>query len=283
MSASPDNKTNSREAFFFGSGEDALYAMAHRPATDNGQAVIFCAPFADDVQRSYRLTYNFGEKLAEAGYLALRFDYRGCGDSAGIHEETDLVTRLEDINRAIALVQDKYGVENLTLIGLRLGANLACMAVENNRTVKRLILWEPIISGEKYFYDCLRSNIVSQAFIYRKVIRNREQQLEGLRKGKPVNIDGYEVNRSLFEAGCRLDLRDQVAGISIPTLLVSIQAGQRPLSKETTETMKYIIATESNASHKVVDEVSFWVNKNQYVPSSPGLYDLTFDWLKEHG
>lgn len=282
MSTPPDNKINSRDAFFFGSGEEALYAMAHRPASSNRQAVIFCAPFADDVQRSYRLTYNFCEKLAEAGYLALRFDYRGCGDSAGIHEETDLITRLEDINRAVALVQDKYSVEHLTLIGLRLGANLACMAAENNRTVKRLILWEPILSGEKYFYDSLRSNIASQTFIYRELRQNREQLVEGLSKGAFVNIDGYDVNQTLFEAGCRIDLCNQADSISVPTLLVTVHAGKRPLPKATAETMGNIVERAPNITHTIVNEVLFWADKRQYIPSSPDLYSQTLDWLRGH-
>ena len=163
------------DAFFFGPENHAMYAMVHLPIADKKKAVIFCQPFADEVQRSYRPLYNFANTLSARGYLVFRFEYRGCGDSQIEHFHTNVTTRLKDINTAIKYVKKRYNIEKIALLGLRFGATLAYFASRNNDLVDSLVLWEPIIEGRRYFYDCLRLNIATQMIVYRRVPYSRER------------------------------------------------------------------------------------------------------------
>ena len=254
--------------------------MVHLPANGNGKAVVFCQPFADDVQRSYRPLYNFAEALARDGYVAFRFEYRGCGDSQGEHVDTDITSRLEDISEAISFVKNKYGIEQVALFGLRFGGTLAALSATGRDDIKALLLWEPIVNGHEYIDGSLKTNITTQVAIYRKVRFDRDQLIEKMRQGEPAFIDGYEIGERLYDQAGEIDLANSPAKFAGPTFWATIWPKNRRLNEDTVAAVRQVADGFPNSTHTVVNDISFWIDKRTYLPDSPELVEQTLEWVR---
>lgn len=115
--------------------------------------VVICNPFGQEYLRSHRSLRELAGRLARAGFDVLRFDYYGCGDSAGESEQGTLEQWLLDISSAMAEVREASGSPELALVGLRLGGSLAAMAAEQRGDVARLVLWDAILDGAAYLRE----------------------------------------------------------------------------------------------------------------------------------
>jgi alpha/beta superfamily hydrolase len=270
----------SQHASFFGLDDRTIYSMAHLPRNHAGKGIILCAPFADEVQRSYRPLYNFANLLAANGYLALRFDYRGCGESQMEHSETSINTRLEDIKNAIDFVQHKYDLSHIGLLGLRLGGALAYLAASENPKVKALVLWEPVLNGSKYFYESLKLNLATQMVVYQKVLHTRQKLIEELETGKSFCIDGYEVGKDLYMQGCEISLNGLNGNLKIPTLFVNITRKQNNLEQEVSDFIDSSYKQISNFTHFIASENGFWNDQKNYDSNPAELFEATLKWLQ---
>lgn len=114
--------------------------------------MVLCAPIGHEYVRSYRTLLHLADQLTEAGLVALRFDYAGCGSSAGDPAQLALVdTWTDDIIEAAVLIERMTG-SPASLVGLRLGATLAARAASRHE-IECLVAWAPVVSGARYVRD----------------------------------------------------------------------------------------------------------------------------------
>jgi dipeptidyl aminopeptidase/acylaminoacyl peptidase len=67
--------------------------------------------------------------LPAAGLALARLDFRGCGDSDGVEEDTTIATRLDDLEAALAFLARQPGLDGrLGLVGAGLGGFVALHA-----------------------------------------------------------------------------------------------------------------------------------------------------------
>ena len=100
--------------------------------------------------RGHRAFRQLSILLARAGYHVLRFDYFGTGDSSGRSDEANTTQWIEDIKAAIDELKDMSAVNQIALIGTRLGAPLAVEAAAGRNDIAALALWDPVVSGAVY-------------------------------------------------------------------------------------------------------------------------------------
>jgi len=93
------------------------------------------------------------ERLAEAGFPALRFDYRGCGDSALDADQVGIADWREDLRAAAEMCRARSGRRKVAAVGLRLGATLALLESADKGNLDGLVLWDPIVSGRAYLEE----------------------------------------------------------------------------------------------------------------------------------
>lgn len=82
----------------------------------------------------------------------LRFDYGGCGDSAGGDEDGDCVARwIASVHHAVDEVK-RLAVSDgpVVLLGIRAGALLAVTAAAGRSDVSGIVLWAPCESGRRF-------------------------------------------------------------------------------------------------------------------------------------
>jgi alpha-beta hydrolase superfamily lysophospholipase len=144
--------TIERTPLYFGPGDRPLFGWIHAPAekTAGDLAVVICPPFGHEYINSHRTIRHLADRLAEAGMPALRFDYDGTGDSAGVDEDPGRVNAWRDsIRAAMQALREITGCNRIALTGLRLGATLAA-TVAAETEIECLALWAPVIRGRQY-------------------------------------------------------------------------------------------------------------------------------------
>ena len=97
--------------------------------------------------------------LLDKQIATFKFDLSGTGDSSGKHEDATWEQWLEDVKTAAESLLEASGTQNLVILGARAGALLAAQASLELKA-KRLILAEPIVSGEDFLRDLERRQAI---------------------------------------------------------------------------------------------------------------------------
>jgi len=186
--------------FFFGRSEAPLYGVYHppAPAIARPEGVLLCNAFGQEYMRAHRAFRQVAMLLNRLGFHVMRFDYWGTGDSAGEGEAASVDQWLSDVGQAVDELRALSGVTSLSLIGLRLGATLASYFTRDRSDIDRVVLWNPLPSGEHYILellDYLRQKGDQQ-------IAFGDQQL----REQGFNMNGFPLKPPLLRSLDRLDL-----------------------------------------------------------------------------
>lgn len=99
------------------------------------------------------------EDLAQAGFPVLRFDFDGTGDSAGDERDGHRVaTWREDVRRAANELRARSGVEQIALVGLKLGGTMAALAADDLGGVEALVLWGAHGTGSGFVSEVTKAH-----------------------------------------------------------------------------------------------------------------------------
>ncbi|RDI97040.1 alpha/beta fold hydrolase [Dyella solisilvae] len=135
--------------FFFGEGGE-LFGIYHQAARPSARAVLLCAPLGQDHMRCHRIYRQLACTLAGQGMPVLRFDYYGCGDSAGGSAEVDWLRCLDDIAAAARELRARSGAERVLAFGARLGASMALAAAAAAAGIDEVVAWDPVVDGAAF-------------------------------------------------------------------------------------------------------------------------------------
>lgn len=262
--------------FFFTGGDYELFGVLHRPPGEmKDEGFVFCHPILEEKLWAHRAYVSFARDLAARGYPVLRFDHRGQGDSDGNFSETSVDSHLSDIDAAVTRLRlDLPGLTKISLFGLRLGATFAALAALRSNDIYRLLLWEPIVNGERYMQEVLRINLTAQMATNGRVIDDRKKLTEYLRNGLTVNIEGYELGQSLFTQVSAIDLLKKPGIKGKKNLILQVTRKMQSPREE--------IAALSNhyeAQAAVVQEDPFWREIKPFYQRAGELSDVSLRWL----
>jgi O-antigen/teichoic acid export membrane protein/alpha/beta superfamily hydrolase len=139
---------------WFGPPGRPLSGWIHAPADNTARgAVVICPTMGLEAAYSYRALRHLAEMLAEAGFVALRFDYDGTGDSAGTgHDPGRVQAWLASVRTVVAYARD-LNVGRVCVVGLRLGATLAAVELATSGAVDDLVLWDPCATGKSFLRE----------------------------------------------------------------------------------------------------------------------------------
>jgi pimeloyl-ACP methyl ester carboxylesterase len=182
---------------FFGSSDRRLFGVHHPPTATSSfrHAVLLCYPGAQEYNGAHWVFRRLAGMLARAGHHVLRFDYFGTGDSAGEGIDGRPNIWVENIVEAAAELREISNARSVSLIGMRLGAALALTASAASVRPRRLILWEPVVSGREYLRELESSDAMRHQWL-----------LHGSRvKGLPDELLGYRVPPELRYALMEVD------------------------------------------------------------------------------
>ncbi|QBJ97634.1 alpha/beta hydrolase [Rhodococcus sp. ABRD24] len=148
MAASRDD---TRFVTWFGPAAQRLFGALDIPP--DGQcrgAVVLCPPIGKEHVDAYRGVALLARKLREHGFMVLRFDYPGVGDSTGAPDAADAVERwLDSVATAVDYVR-AAGAPTVTLVGLRVGGLIAAHVANRCGGLAAVVLWDPVTRGRNF-------------------------------------------------------------------------------------------------------------------------------------
>jgi pimeloyl-ACP methyl ester carboxylesterase len=113
--------------------------------------VVICPPLGEEIFPAHRVLRVLATQLARLGFPVLRFDYLGCGDSAGDDLDVTVAKCLESLSRAVGRVREQSGCERVVAIGMRFGATIAGLsAAASPGLFHECVLWDPVLDGDAY-------------------------------------------------------------------------------------------------------------------------------------
>jgi exosortase A-associated hydrolase 2 len=254
-----------------------LSGMLYAPGGTALGSALFCNPLFEERKSSQRVMVECARALAADGFMVLRFDYRGCGDSEGNFKDFTASDWIPDIKSAVQLLTERSGSSSFSMLGLRLGANLAVSSILDGLSPQALILWEPIADGTEYIEHELRRKLLREMVTFGKGRATRESISEELKAGKSVDLDGYELSPALFASIKELSLLRDIPSVANPTMLANIthsdepSPGMLPLRA---------LLSDSTQSFEVIKEQPFW-NRIGLV-KCPELLQKTQTWIKNY-
>jgi len=141
--------------FHFGSGKQPLFGVYHAPGVARSvvEAVVICQPLGHEYIRAHRSLRNLATRLSQGGLHVLRFDYFGCGDSAGDLKDATFERWRKDVATAIDELKDMSGATRVSVVGVRFGATLALLATASRRDIETAVLWDPVARGAVYIEE----------------------------------------------------------------------------------------------------------------------------------
>ncbi|MET0536112.1 MAG: alpha/beta hydrolase [Steroidobacter sp.] len=269
--------------FFFAREDARLFGILHSPeGPAQPLAFVMSHPFGEEKLWSHRVFVSFARALAQRGHAVLRFDYFGAGDSSGMSANASLTSHRADLLAAISALEQRVPTaQRIGLIGLRLGASFAALVAESHARTRGapLVLWDPILDGDAYFQELLRSNLSTQLAVYGKVVDNREVLTARIRAGDTVNVDGYEIGKELLDScGVSTLLTTEAKQHAGPTLVVQIAASEA--QKERAE-LKALASSYSQGTLMRAAEQPFWREIKPFYARAAQLQEATLRWLDQ--
>jgi uncharacterized protein len=275
--------------FFFETQGARLFALEHMPESGSTtSALVLSHAFGEEKLWSHRVFVSLARELARRGWIVLRFDYTGAGDSEGSTSETSLETHLTDLASAFQTLTSRHpNLERVGFAGLRLGATMAALLAERVQEhdgfralrAAPLVLWDPILDGEGYFNDILRSNLSTQLAVYGKVVENRERLLQKIRAGGTVNVDGYEIGKALVDSCSIPDLLAAGAKRHRGATLVAQIAPSAQVQDR--EDLRTLASAYGNGTFVRAMEQPFWREIKPFYGRASELQQATLAWLEQ--
>lgn len=136
-----------RPIIFYNQGQH-LNGVLHSPADCDAlcPAVALFHGFTGTKVEPHRIFVKTARELAAVGFYALRFDFRGSGDSEGDFSEMTIGGEISDAIKSIDVLTAMQGVdpERIGILGLSMGGCVAACVSGQNTRVKSTVLWAPL-------------------------------------------------------------------------------------------------------------------------------------------
>jgi dienelactone hydrolase len=286
---------------FFSEGhrlDGLLYTPRDLPAGERRPGVVLLVGY------TYLKTMvmpDIAKALNAAGYVALVFDYRGFGDSAGPRHRLIPLEQVADARAALTFLADQPQVDpaRLAVAGISLGGAHAVATAALDRRVKAAVALEPPGDGERW----LRSQ---RRYWEWRAFQDRlaQDRSERARTGASARVDPMDIvvpdpdSRAFLEmvAGefpqmvCELPLESAEALIEYSPEALAPRIAPRPLLLVHGEADRMVpaeesrsIAAQAGASCRL-EVIPGMAHFDWVMPSSPGfrrVADLVVDFLRE--
>ncbi len=185
-----------------------IVGMLHVPERTSPKhpAVLLLHGFTGNKIESHRLYVKLARRLAEAGFICLRFDFIGSGDSHGDFENMTILTELEDAKVAYQYLTQlpEVDTDRVGVLGLSMGGCVAALFAGETESIKSLVLWSAVARPQGNFQELLpnlEKNYHDDGSWY-------------------LDLGGFAVGQRFFEVLPEVKPLEQVSRFTGPVLII---------------------------------------------------------------
>jgi len=154
-----------------------LSAMLHMPSDANKDTpvIICCHGFTGDKTGANQLTLNLAKTLEQAGYIVIRFDFLGSGESDGdFPSDTVVAGWQEDLSNVVmwAKRQSRFITSPIILYGHSLGGLVVLTHSAMNQDISGRIVFAPVVNPIANFRDVILGPALWSKSLEGKTISN---------------------------------------------------------------------------------------------------------------
>jgi dipeptidyl aminopeptidase/acylaminoacyl peptidase len=237
-----------QDVFFFSGPKVKVAARVYRPAAeeDHQTGIVMCHGFGG-IKESVLL--GLATRLAEAGYTALTFDFRGFGGTEGPVGRLVPDEQVEDTVHALEFLAQEGSVDpnRIGLYGTSFGGGIAALAAAYSDRPKALAVSVPVTSGSGWLKSMTR---------YAEFRELKEKAMDAIRR-KTVTGEMHMVDRFDIMIPDRLSLErytqkipmtletfyhalhhepiEKAKEIRVPTLMFGVKTDQLVPVSQTTD------------------------------------------------
>jgi len=191
------------ESFFLKTESGDRFCLYHAPHPNKEcrGVFIYVHPFGDEMNKSRRMVALQARAFAAMGFGVLQIDLFGCGDSNGEFGNARWDIWKQDLGIARSWLENRTTAP-VSLWGLRLGALLALdFARSSANIIDKIILWQPVISGELFLTQFLRLRLANEILAGGLEKTTGTQAMRSsLAIGERLEVAGYELTSDLAAA-----------------------------------------------------------------------------------
>jgi exosortase A-associated hydrolase 2 len=270
------------ESFFLDGQRGALFGLLHRPHTLAQGTVLIVPPFAEEMNKSRRMFTLLAGALAQHGFGTMVFDLYGTGDSSGDFADARWSDWCHDLTCAVSWLTEHVG-PNYSLLGVRLGALLALDTLRGPLAARpnRLLLWQPVVSGQQYLRQFLRLRIAAGMNSEGTGRESASELRAQWDSGGSLEIAGYEVAAELAKALDELTLAGLVGPDELSIDWFEIVSNNPQPSPASTRAVAAATAAGAVVDLTCVAGQPFWTL--QEITVVPELIDATCTVLDRYG
>ncbi|MBS7641750.1 MAG: alpha/beta fold hydrolase [Candidatus Bathyarchaeia archaeon] len=200
-----------RPVIFRNEGQ-CLVGILHIPdglASRGGRApgIVMFHGFTGNKVEAHRLFIHVARRLCDSGFIVLRFDFRGSGDSDGEFEDMTIPGEVSDARRALTLLMRQRYVDKsrVGVLGLSMGGRVAAILASMDRRIGFVVLYSPALGP-------LRGRMLSWM---------PREYMDILDLGGAVEVSsGWYLKKRFFETVDYIVPSDVMKDIRAPILIV---------------------------------------------------------------
>jgi hypothetical protein len=229
-------RPNDQQVFIRASGFN-LAATVSKPATaptPRLPAIILvggsATPDRDETIAGVAIFGRLAESLAEAGYLVVRYDRRGAGQSGGRTEVATLNDFAEDVRAVVQFLRNRKDVDDdrIAVFGYGEGAAIALIAADREKRVAALVLAGAAASSGLDLTLEQQQRLLDQSSMSeaerRKAIELQQQILNAVLTGKGWEGISPDIRRQadtpLYQSLLRFDPAPLFRKVQQPILIL---------------------------------------------------------------
>lgn len=269
----------SDEATFFGSGDQSIFGVLHRPHSEPTAGVVIC-PATDSEFATYGIDVAVGRVLASRGVAVQRFHPRGFGHSDGHPQDVTFDTMKTDALVAAERLVEETGITRVGFMGVRFGGLVAASAASEHPG-SPVALIEPALEAAKFFKNAWRATLVRDVQAGDSDRARGQGLAQALAESETVDLLGYSICRPFYETAKGRTVVGELNGDARRVLLIQLgrETTARPditAASEELEARGYKVDVE-----QIEDDVTWWFPPAAEAerPRRRGLVGLTSGWL----
>jgi len=187
---------------------EKISGVIHVPNETPAPTVVFCHGFTGHRIEDHRLFVRAARRMSREGIAAVRFDFRGSGESGGEFEDMTISSEMSDLNTVLSFLADRKEVlrDKIGVVGLSLGGVISILTSAQNQNVKAVCTWSSPAELRSLSTNVEKSFGMDSRNLFEKDYADLP--------------NGYRVGKNFFIDALKHDVLDSCAKISPRPMLI---------------------------------------------------------------